>query len=589
MAKAKVKIQKPAFKEIFDRVKSNSGIIFVDTPEETRLIRELYNEFPDDSAQFWSIGQGLHEIDKVKYKTEIYYPYKFPSTAARMGQSGTMDSRTSPINLFSIIEEDCRAKLKTRKTEVLNRTVYVLRDLDKFLKDPVCLRRLKDLVYLCATSCSCLIVTGYGIVVPTDLEKDAALVKLKYPTREEIIDGIIKNLREKIKEQNEEASPNDRVDDSFNDDDVARACCGLTEDQIINTLQYTISVDNKICTDKILDEKKSIINKSDILEYWICNDSLDDIGGFGEIKKWFSIKKAIIKNPELAASFKAEQPKGLMLLGVQGSGKTAVAKALAQSWGVGLIKLDVGKVFAGLVGESEKRMRQALAQMDAAGGIVVIDEIDKSLSGAGSSDKSDGGTTNRVISTLLTWLSEDHPGVFLIATANDISNLLKNHPELFRKGRFDEIWFSDIPNVDERKDIFRIHLRKRGRDPKNFDINALGEYEFADIDNSKYPPTGAEIESAIKDALQAKLAAMIQENKTPEIGSKTDITTEDIMEMLKKIKPITKVAKQTIANMRKWSADNANNVSIGMHSVTEKKKSGSKKISLRADSDDIEL
>lgn len=940
MAKAtKPKLHRPAFKEIYDRINCDSGIIFVDTPEETRLIREIFREFKDDSVQFWSIGQGLHEIEPRKIIADRFYPHKFDSKAARLGQSGGFDTRVSPLHLFSLIEEDCRSKIKPDE-DPDKKHIYILRDLDKFLKDPVCLRRLKDLIYLCATACSCIVVVGYGITVPTDLEKDAVFIKLKYPSKEEIMESIIKDLRLQITDRNKVCAAADRIDDSFDDESVARACAGLTEDQILNTLQYTMTVDNKICIDKILEEKKAIINKSDILEYWICNDSLDDIGGFGEIKHWFNIKKAIIKNPECAAKFKAEQPKGMMLLGVQGSGKcqslwtkvlmrdktwkkmgdiqvgdevltpsgkptvvtqifehpskqrielefkdgrksycgpehlwkiynknfktnsningwkivdtvelmklmqqkddtrrfyiplmtdseegenlpidpytlgvligdgcltktvpsfttadieivekiknnlvegykisehisenkcpsysivknsgrieenyyrkqlsilglqgldsldkfipdvcyrlslsdkkelirglmdsdgstddnlsysttspslaigvqklirsiggqahisyrdtkytykgeqlqgqssfrvnirytnprdlvhlerkksklsenyqysdlkleilnveytgieedmrcimlddeehlyitddyvvthnTAIAKALAQSWGVGLIKLDIGKVFAGLVGESEKRMRQALTQMDAAGGIVVIDEIDKSLSGAGSSDKTDGGTTNRVISTLLTWLSEDHPGVFLIATANDISNLLNNHPELFRKGRFDEIWFSDIPNVEERKEIFKIHLRKRGRDVTKFNIDALAEYEFADEDGSKYAPTGAEIESSIKDAIQTKLAAGIQKNKEPTIGAEDDITTDDIMATLRKIKPITKIAKSKIGAMRRWSADNAANVSVGIK-APEKKKASGKKVNLRADSEEIEL
>jgi SpoVK/Ycf46/Vps4 family AAA+-type ATPase len=588
MAKAaKPKLHRPSFKEIYDRINCDSGIIFVDTPEETRLIREIFREFKDDSVQFWSIGQGLHEIEPRKIIADRFYPHKFDSKAARLGQQANFDTRVSPLHLFSLIEEDCRAKIKPDE-DPDKKHIYVLRDLDKFLKDPVCLRRLKDLIYLCATACSCIIVVGYGINVPTDLEKDAVFIKLKYPSKEEIMDSIIKDLRLQITDRNKTCAAGDRIDDSFDDESVARACSGLTEDQILNTLQYTMTVDNKICIDKILEEKKAIINKSDILEYWICNDSLDDIGGFGEIKTWFNIKKAIIKNPECAAKFKAEQPKGMMLLGVQGSGKTAIAKALAQSWGVGLIKLDIGKVFAGLVGESEKRMRQALTQMDAAGGIVVIDEIDKSLSGAGSSDKTDGGTTNRVISTLLTWLSEDHPGVFLIATANDITNLLNNHPELFRKGRFDEIWFSDIPNVEERKEIFRIHLRKRGRDISQFDIDTLAKYEFEDVDGSKYPPTGAEIESAIKDAIQSRLACGIQKKKDLAIGGEDDIKTDDVMITLRKIKPITKIAKSKIGAMRKWSADNAANVSMGLP-APEKKKSSNKKVNLRADTEEIEL
>jgi AAA+ superfamily predicted ATPase len=573
------------FKELYDRIDCDTGIIFVDTPEETRLIREVFRRYKDGSVQFWSIGQGLHEIEKRKVVIDRFYPYKFQSDKARTGKSGNMDTRHTPINLFSVIEEDCRSKIKPNE-DPDKKHIYVLRDLDKFLKDPMIIRRLKDLIYLCGTTCSTIIVTGNGINVPDDIEKDAVFLKLKYPTRQEAL-VIIKDLREKIEEHNKICVPDNKIDASFDDDSIAGACMGLTEDQIINVLQYTMSVDNCIDVNKIIDEKKAIINKSDILEYWPCNDTLDSIGGFGAIKKWFDVKKSVIKNLENAEHFKADPPKGIMLLGVQGSGKTAIAKALAQSWEVGLIKLDIGKVFAGLVGESEKRMRQALAQIDAAGGVIIIDELDKGLSGAGSSDKTDGGTTNRVIGTLLTWLSEKHPGVFLVATANDITALRRNHPELLRKGRFDEIWFSDVPTQEEREEIFKIHLKKRGRNPDRIDCKKLAEYKYNDS-GTEYDITGAEIECSINDAIQEKFSQ--GGGKKLVIDSKDDIVTQDILDQLKVTKPITKIAKETISAMRKWSNDNARNVSTILEDNKKTKATkGGSKLKIRASADEVTL
>jgi AAA+ superfamily predicted ATPase len=583
MSKAKVEeVKANNFKPIFDRIDCDAGIIFVDTPEETRLIREIFRKYKDDSVQFWSIGQGLHEIERRKVNVDRFYPHKFPSDQARMGKKN-LDTKANPINMFAVIEEDCRDKVKPNDAPD-RKHIYVLRDLDKFLKDPVILRKLKDLVYLCATACSCIVITGYGITVPIDLEKDAVFVKLKYPTREEIIDGILKDTRNQIIEHNKVSAPKDRIDDQFDDEEVSRACAGLTEDQILNTLQYSMTVYNKVDIATIIEEKRSIINKSDILEYWTCKDGLDSVGGFKKIKDWMAIQKMVMHNIDNAAEFKTEPPKAIMILGVQGSGKTFCAKALAQDLKVSLLKFEIGKVFAGLVGESEKRMRQALTLADAVGGVVVIDELDKGLSGAGSSDKTDGGTTNRVIGSMLTWLNEDHPGLLLIATANDISSLRKNHPELLRKGRFDEIWFSDVPNIEEREEIFRIHLKKRDRDPSKFDLKALAAEEFKGNDGQTYTFTGAEIESAIKDALRNKFA--LGGGKKIEIGSKDDITTEDIISVLRKLKPITMIGKETITGMRKWSEDNANNVSAGIAKIA--KKTGSKaKVNLRNDEDVI--
>lgn len=581
MSKSKVEeLRQVTFKPIFDRIDCDAGIIFVDTPEETRLIREIFRNYKDASIQFWSIGQGLHEIEKRKSNADRFYPHKYPSSQARMGKNNNLDTKANPLNTFSVIEEDCRDKARPNDAPD-KRHVYILRDLDKFLKDPIILRRLKDLVYLCGTSGSTMIISGFGITVPMDLEKDAVFVKLKYPTREEIIEYILKDTRNQIIEHNKESAPADRIDDQFDDEEVARACGGLTEDQVINTLQYSMTVFNRIDIATIIEEKRSIINKSDILEYWTCNDGLDSVGGFKRIKDWLAVQKTVMHNVDNAAEFKTEPPKAIMILGVQGSGKTFCAKALAQDLKVSLLKFEIGKVFAGLVGESEKRMRQALTLSDAVGGVVVIDELDKGLSGAGSSDKTDGGTTNRVIGSMLTWLNEDHPGLLLIATANDISSLRRNHPELLRKGRFDEIWFSDVPNVEEREEIFKIHLAKRERDPSKFDLKALAEYEYTGADGQHYTVTGAEIESAIKDALRVKFSK--GGGKKIEIGSKEDIDTSDIMATLKRIKPITMIGKETISSMRKWSEDNATNVSAGI-AKSEKKKLGSKvKVNLRSD------
>jgi hypothetical protein len=169
------------FKQIFDRIECDAGLIFIDTPEETRLIREIYRKFNDDSVQFWSIGQGLHEVDRKKINVDRFYTYKFQASAARLGKGGNLDTRVSPLNLYSVIEEDCRDKIHPEK-DPDKKHIYILRDLDKFLKDPVVLRRLKDLVYLCAAGCSTIIITGYGLTVPIDLEKDAVFIHLKYPT-----------------------------------------------------------------------------------------------------------------------------------------------------------------------------------------------------------------------------------------------------------------------------------------------------------------------------------------------------------------------------------------------------------------------
>lgn len=558
MARKKQAVVSKTFEELFNRIECDTGLIFVDTPEETRLIRNIFKNYKGHSVQFWSLTQGLIEIPKDDDAAR-FLPHDYPSKKARTDSTGSLNSRGNIMNAFSIIEEDCRNKIANEEDADI-KNIYILRDADKFFNQPGPLRACRDLIYLAACSGSSIIITGFGLSVPSDIEKDSCYIKLTYPTTDEILKNMIPDFTDRISRHNRLHNDDEKVDAEFNELEVARACSGLTEDQIINTIGYSTTVKRKVDLDVILEEKKQIINKSDILEYWVCDTNLADVGGFSELKKWFKVKKAIMNAPEAAKSFGAKPPKGIMLLGVQGSGKTYIAKSVAADLGVGVIKLEMGKVFAGLVGESEKRMRQALAQCDAAGGVVVIDEIDKGLSGAGSSDRSDGGTTSRVIGTLLTWMSEEHPGVFIIATANDISALNRNHPELLRKGRFDEIWFSDAPNFEERKEIFKIHLEKAGRNPENFDLNKLAEYEYTEENAARtYTLTGAEIEYAVHDAIDEAFAQ--GGGKEMKAGDKNDITTENILEKLALIKPITYISKETIQPMRRWSEQNARSVS----------------------------
>lgn len=558
MAKKKVGPSK-SFSELFNRIECDTGLIFVDTPEESRLVGEVFRQFKGHSVQFWSLTQGLIEIPKDDNPDRLLL-HDYSSKKSRKDPTGTQESRGNIMNTFSIIENDCRTKMQDDSANEV-KTIYILRDAEKFFQQPGPVRACRDLVYLASCSSSTIIITGYGVQVPTDLEKDSVFLRIPYPTTEEILENIIPNVQQRIERHNKSHEDKDKVNGSFDPVAVARACAGLTYDQILNTIGYSTTVHREVNLDNILEEKRAVINKSDILEYWVCDTSLNDVGGFKELKDWFAVRRAIMNHPEEAKAFGAKPPKGIMLLGVQGSGKTYIAKSVAADLGVGVIKLEMGKVFAGLVGESEKRMRMALAQAAAAGGIVVIDEIDKGLSGAGSSDRTDGGTTSRVIGTLLTWMSEDHPNVFIIATANDITALNKNHPELLRKGRFDEIWFSDCPTEEEREEIFKIHLRRNGRDPSKFDLKALAEIEYEDENSDKtYTYTGAEIEYAVQDAIQEAFGKS---------RGKVDITTEDVAEKLRIIKPITYISKDTIGAMRRWSEKNARRVS---NTVEKRKK-----------------
>ena len=556
------KIISNSFKELFNRLKASTGLIFVNTFEENRLIREVKTELPEGKIFFWSVSQGLHEL-VADSKGILKKPQDY--TESECIPSVTSGKKTTGIpDMLNTIEHQCRKKIESDLHQ-LERNVYILRDLDKHFNNPALIRKIRDIIYVVSTSSSSVILCSPGITVPTDLEKDCTFINLEMPTKTEIRDYILKSrVKDIIKIHNQDivdgkGTEEQKMEETFDEEEITRACMGLTEEEIINTTAYSLTVNKKVEPKIILEEKRQIISKNDILTYHNCNETLSSLGGFKNLKEWFIVQRSLMDYPEYAELYSADQPKGILLLGVQGSGKTLAAKAMASDWGKGLIVLEMGKIFAGLVGESEKRCRMALMQAVAAGGILLIDELDKGLAGAGSSDRTDGGTTKRVIGTLLSWMQEPHPGLFIIATANDITNLREAHPELLRKGRFDELWFSDAPNETESAEIIQIHLKKRNRNIDNFDIDKLAKIKYIDK-GIEFKYVGAEYEYAIQQAVGWSFAKNFK-GKPINITKKNDITTQDIEDHLRKIIPISKVGKLAVENNRKWAMDNARNVS----------------------------
>jgi SpoVK/Ycf46/Vps4 family AAA+-type ATPase len=287
----------------------------------------------------------------------------------------------------------------------------------------------------------------------------------------------------------------------------------------------------------ILDEKKQIIRKSGMLEYYEQTEDVHDIGGLEVLKEWLAKRRHAFSSR--AREFGLPLPKGILLIGVPGTGKSLTAKAVGRLWEMPLLRLDVGKIFAGLVGSSEENIRQVIHTAEAiAPAILWIDEIEKGFSGTGSSNMSDGGTTSRVFGSFITWLQEKRSPVFVIATANNVSQL---PPELLRKGRFDEIFFCDLPSADERKQIFDIHIRKKNRDPSGFEldrlVSATGDF------------SGAEVEQAVVAALYDAFDA----------GG--DLDTEGLLAALSDIVPLAVTMREQIEAMREWARTRARDAS----------------------------
>jgi SpoVK/Ycf46/Vps4 family AAA+-type ATPase len=281
--------------------------------------------------------------------------------------------------------------------------------------------------------------------------------------------------------------------------------------------------------DLVLEEKRQTIRQTQILDFYPATEQISDIGGLDNLKDWLLRRGGSFTDK--ARRYGLPHPRGLMLLGIQGTGKSLTAKAIAHHWHLPLLRLDVGRLFGGLVGESESRTRQMIQVAEALAPCVLwIDEIDKAFSGLGG--KGDAGTTSRVFGTFITWLAEKTSPVFVVSTANDIQSL---PAEMLRKGRFDEIFFVGLPTQDERKAIFNVHLsRLRPHNLKGYDIDRLA-YETPDF-------SGAEIEQTLIEAMHIGFS----QNR--------DFTTDDILEAASQIIPLARTAVEQIQQLQEWAA-----------------------------------
>lgn len=407
--------------------------------------------------------------------------------------------------------------------------IFILKDLHSSIADPIITRRLRDMAVGIKNSRKTIIILAPILRLPPELEKDVSVIDYDLPTYgdlSELLDLII----DKMKRDGAD------VDTSLSSDKreaVIKAAQGLTLAEAENVFARSLVEKRGFDINVILKEKEQIVRKSGLLEYYPADEKFSDVGGLGNLKDWLNKRGSAFT--EKARAFGLPEPKGILLLGVQGCGKSLSAKAVGSLWNLPLLRLDVGKIFSGIVGSSEQNVRRAIQVAESVAPVVLwMDEMEKGFAGVQSSPFSDAGTTSRVFGTFITWLQEKTAAVFVVATANDISQL---PPELLRKGRFDEIFFVDLPRVEERKDIFEIHLSKRKRDPKSFDLDKLAE--------AAEGFSGAEIEQAVVSALFDAFAA------------DRELKSADIIKSVKASVPISVTMAEQIADLRVWAEKRA--------------------------------
>src|SRR5712671_2107000 len=416
--------------------------------------------------------------------------------------------------------------------------IFVFKDFHPFLtkNNFAVIRKLKDIALHLKNSYKTVILISPTLEIPMELDKEITLLNFPLPSREDLgvlLDGIIKDVKD-VQEVKIE------LDDAGRER-LLQGALGLTLSEAENVFAKIIVKDGRLSGDdvhEVFAEKQQIIRKSGLLEYYATSQTISDVGGMAVLKDWL-LKRAVAFT-EQARDFGLPAPKGVLLLGVQGCGKSLCAKAVSSLWQLPLLRFDMGRMFNSLVGSSEENVRKAIAVAESvAPAILWVDEIDKAFAGSQGSGASDGGTSARVFGTFLTWLSEKTAPVFVVATANDISQL---PPELLRKGRLDEIFFVDLPAEEEREEIFRIHLARRGRRPENFDLKTLGA--------ASEHFSGAEIEQAIISALYDAFYAQ------------RDLTMDDILQTMSQTVPLSKTMDEHLNRLRSWAEGRARHASV---------------------------
>jgi ATP-dependent 26S proteasome regulatory subunit len=399
--------------------------------------------------------------------------------------------------------------------------LFILKDFNRFLTDLSISRKLRNISRILKLQPKTVIIIGSDLTIPKELQDLLTVLQFQLPLENEIsqeLDRLVNSLNIKIDPQLFE--------------NLTRTCQGLSLERIRRVLSKIIATYKTIDNNSIgilLSEKKQIISQTEILEYTSVDEKITNLGGLDNLKDWLRKRKTAFGIQ--ASNYGLPTPRGLLLVGIQGTGKSLTAKAIANEWQLPLLKLDVGKLFGGIVGESESRLRQMINVAETISPCILwIDEIDKAFSSTES--KGDSGTSNRVLATFVSWLSEKKKPVFVIATANNIDLLPL---EIIRKGRFDEIFFLDLPKKEEREEIFKIHIQEfRPKNWESFDYNKLAELSESF--------SGAEIRQSIIEGMYHAFY------------EKREFTTNDISMALTELIPLAHLESNQMIKLQNWAS-----------------------------------
>jgi MoxR-like ATPase len=474
--------------------------LYLVSPEEQRVEAELkcltdrLNRDRDQNEQYqlcyWSIVDGL------------------VNTGTRQ-----VHNANDPLEVLQLIGEQPE------------RTIFLLKDYHLFLQEPnpVLVRQLKDVLLEAKTRQKTLILVGCRLVLPPELEREFTVVEFALPDKDalrQVLVGIVESAG--IAALTPEAR-----------DKAIDAACGLTTIEAENAFALSYVQTRSITPEVVAREKAQAVRKSGLLEIVEARESLESIGGLDVLKDWLLKRRNAFT--QRAVDYGLPAARGLLILGIAGTGKSLSAKVTARVFGVPLLKLDAGRLYGGLVGQTEANLRSVIQTAEAIAPCCLwVDEADKGLAGSKSSGSTDGGTSARVLGSLLSWMQEKTAPVFVVATANDVSQL---PPELLRAGRWDQMFFVDLPNVDERQSIWTIQIRKHGRKPD--------DYDPAQLARASDGLTGSEIEAVFVESLYDAF------------DRNTEPTDLDIARVLTDFVPLSRTMAEQINALRTWATGRA--------------------------------
>ncbi len=541
--------KKDVCRELVDYVRSGASLLYIVTNDERFTMQDIrrciaslnLNKDKQENRTYglyeWSCTQGTKKGDlKENENKEEHFvnlingnietqAYVFPE---KVEDEGTRDALRA-LDFFS-------TNVPNNKNHDYDCHVVILKDMHPQMKDVRVVRKIKDIVVQNDDDANLvrksLVIVSPIQAIPLELRNLATVIEWKLPTREEIMSYLSHFSINRIVE-----TPTDKSDKPWRVeytaeevDAILTSLTGLSFPEIENVVTVSQIKYKEIRPEFLLESKKQMILKNGLLEYYQSDIKMDEVGGMDELKNWLKLRSTVFGAD--AKAFGIETPKGLMMVGPPGCGKSYTAKATANLLGIPLVRFDVGKVFSQTVGSSEANVREVIHLIEAVAPCVVfIDEIEKGLAGVASSNSSDAGTTARVVGTLLSWLNDKTSPVFVVATANNIKQL---PPELSRKGRFDDIFFVSLPEASERKETFSIHLKRRGFDPTEFDVDAFAK------GTDKW--SNSECEEAIKTAL------IFAWNE----GHNRKLQDKHILQAIKEGIPLSKTSEDEIKHLYEW-------------------------------------